>query len=70
MANSQAQKNITRSFVGEGPVANIFLVGNAATFYRCVATCDPLALVGRGNSSFDRGNAQLGNGPFADLIRG
>ena len=70
MATSQAQKNITRSFIGEGPVANIFLVGNSATFYRCVATCDTLALVGRGDGNFNRGNAQIGNGPFADLIRG
>lgn len=70
MANSQGQKNITRSFIGEGPVANIFSqTANTAGFYRCVATCDPLALFGRGNGSFNRGNAQIGNGPFGDLVR-
>lgn len=70
---SQAQKNIVRSFVGEGPVADVFgpqnLVRPAAT--RCVSLCDPFALVYRpfGLTNANHGNAQVGNGPLGDIIR-
>lgn len=72
---SQAQKNIVRSFVGEGPVADLFagsqLMGARAAENRCVSLCDPFALVYRpyGLTSANHGNAQVGNGPLGDLIR-
>jgi hypothetical protein len=76
MADSQAQANITRSFLGEGPVTDVFAVRTTqigrGAFDRCVATANPLELVFRpyGYTSANRGNAQVGNGPFGDLVRG
>ena len=83
MANSQAQGNITRSFLGEGPVSEYFCTAqpNRNAFNRCVATSNPLELVFRpygntgslrGNTAFtnaNRANAQVGNGPLGDTIR-
>lgn len=74
MANSQANRNITRSFVGEGPLANTFQASNATSRgpgTRCISLVDPFALViGIFKlTNANRGNAQVGNGPLGDLIR-
>ena len=71
---SQAQKNIVRSFVGEGPVADVFvgpLNSGRPAATRCVSLCDPFALVFRpyGLTNANHGNAQVGNGPLGDIIR-
>lgn len=74
-SNQQTFKNVVRSFLGEGPVADLF-GGSRQTntsprfvIARCVSSCDPLALVFIGSTNANHGNTRLGNGPVADLVQ-
>lgn len=76
MAISQGQKNITRSFIGEGPVADLFTTtrqqANRPAANRVVSLVDPFAYVFRpyfGVTNANRGNAQVENGPLGTLIQ-